>query len=557
MKRVTTAILALVAALLAACGSVRAAKPVSAKHLIVPGVGVGDFKLGMSKGDVLKNLGEPKIIYGGSKTYTLEDLPSRYCLFYGHIDFQMADHTVQMIKVWTASYKLANGLGVGDPADRIKQAFGRNVRWDRGALICADRRLSFNFAKDNTVSAISISRPPQFHYPTPGPIVLPKIDRRPAPDTRLGKPKELSNLPAYDPDSDDHRRVAFGGRDLSKLDLRNSIDVLLYAGFDRRTVWPARERMPSGFDPQKIIESGKNPGLGLRSLHKKGITGRGVRIAIIDQRLLVDHREYADRLQLYEEIGIRFGTNPQMHGPAMASIAVGKTVGVAPEAELFYIAIPHGSGGVTDVARWRKWVAAIHRIIEINEQLPEGKKIRAISMSIGWGARDARAEQFGVMRDALRKARAAGMLAMPCPVGYAHEGFKYDSFARSPLADPDVLEPHEVSQGVGEWFWESDDPPSEGCFFIPNGSRTSANATGIDAYDFSREGGSSPGPPYIVGLYALAVQADPAITPERFWALAAKTGRMIRLERDGKRRSLGPIVNPVRLIRSIEAAKKK
>ena len=32
-----------------------------------------------------------------------------------------------------------------------------------------------------------------------------------------------------------------------------------------------------------------------------------------------------------------------MHGPAVASIAVGKTVGVAPEADLYYISSVNGS----------------------------------------------------------------------------------------------------------------------------------------------------------------------------------------------------------------------
>ncbi len=54
--------------------------------------------------------------------------------------------------------------------------------------------------------------------------------------------------------------------------------------------------------------------------------------------LLVDHQEYRDRIRLYEEINIDKGTPAQMHGAAVASIAVGKTVGVAPEADLYYIA---------------------------------------------------------------------------------------------------------------------------------------------------------------------------------------------------------------------------
>ena len=133
-------------------------------------------------------------------------------------------------------------------------------------------------------------------------------------------------------------QVDLRARDLSKLDLRGSLDDLMYATFDDKTVWPAPDQMPTGFDWQKIMELGRNPGLGVRRLHEKGITGRGVKIAIIDQPLLVDHQEYAGRVRLYEEIDLQGQPKPAMHGAAVASIALGKTVGVAPEAELYYIA---------------------------------------------------------------------------------------------------------------------------------------------------------------------------------------------------------------------------
>lgn len=89
------------------------------------------------------------------------------------------------------------------------------------------------------------------------------------------------------------------------------------------------------------MELGKNPGLGSRELHQKGITGKGVGIAIIDQSLLVDHVEYKEQLKMYEEIHC-YDERASMHGPAVASIAVGKTVGVALEADLYYIAETHG-----------------------------------------------------------------------------------------------------------------------------------------------------------------------------------------------------------------------
>jgi hypothetical protein len=137
----------------------------------------------------------------------------------------------------------------------------------------------------------------------PGPITFPKIDRKPNPFR--WQRGEMKSLPKYDLNLDRSWQVDLRSYDLTKLDLRNSIEDLLYASFDDRTVWPAPNRMPSDFDWQKIMELGKNPGLGIRSLHQKGITGRGVRVAILDQPLLVDHQEYVERLRLYEEIDLQ------------------------------------------------------------------------------------------------------------------------------------------------------------------------------------------------------------------------------------------------------------
>lgn len=39
------------------------------------------------------------------------------------------------------------------------------------------------------------------------------------------------------------------GRDLSGLDLRKQLDVLLTLTFDTYTTWPAADRLPEDFDP--------------------------------------------------------------------------------------------------------------------------------------------------------------------------------------------------------------------------------------------------------------------------------------------------------------------
>ena len=156
------------------------------------------------------------------------------------------------------------------------------------------------------------------------------IVRRPPAADYTGMPShgKIKSIPSYRPGSGSNWQVDLRSCDLSTLDLRDRREDLLHADFDSRTIWPAR--LPEGFDVARVMDLGKNPGLGLRALHAQGITGAGVGIGIIDQALLVQHVEYKKQLRLYEEIHWLEGSDAQMHGPAVASIAVGKGVGVGP-----------------------------------------------------------------------------------------------------------------------------------------------------------------------------------------------------------------------------------
>jgi len=509
----------------------------SKPNTIVPGLRVGNYTLYMSKDEVLRKLGEPEaiqlgedeVVRRGEEKYSLDNLPNQCVLSFGDISFWISNDSLEAISVRSRLYKLSNGLKVGDSEQRMKQAFGQDFQLEEvlgKEFLCYHAKgLGFSIRKKNqTVAEIVVY-------------------------WRKGAPRVLRTLPKYDPDSGSPFQVDLRGRDLTKLDLRKSIEDLMYADFDDRTVWPAPNRMPSDFDWQKIMELGKNPGLGVRSLHRKGITGRGVRVAIIDQPLLVDHQEYAERVHFYEEIDLQGRTEPSMHGAAVASIALGKTVGVAPEAELYYIAQwnvdwDKGTDSLQTLAR------GIHRILEVNEQLPKDNKIRVISISRGWMRSH---KDYKEITEAAQKARAAGMLVVCSSLEHVHEGLDFGVLGRSPLADPDVFESYEPGLFLAKHFWADRSSPSGGSFSVPMDSRTTASETGSDKYVFYRVNGFSWAIPYIAGAYALAVQVDPAIRPERFWALAVQTGRSIELERSGERKPLGPIIDPVRLIRAIQA----
>ena len=382
---------------------------------------------------------------------------------------------------------------------------------------------------------------------SPDSIQFPKIDRHPV--AGGWGISALQSIPSYNPDSDQGWQVDLRHKDISQLDLSQSLADLLYADFDTATSWPAVDKMPSGYDPAAIIETGKNPGLGVRQLHAEGITGSGIGIAIIDQTLLVDHQEYVDRLRLYEEASdIQGGwLRPQMHGAAVSSIAVGKTVGVAPDADLYFIATTMCNTGTYELIDFACLAKSVRRVVEINQLLPVERKIRVLSMSIGWSSQS---KGYAEIMAAVSEAKAAGIFVISTSLDLT-DGFKFHGLGRSPLADPDNFQIYEPGLWWASQFYN--DQRFSDRLLIPMDSRTTAGMDAVDEYAFYRQGGWSWVCPYLAGMYALAVQVYPNITPEMFWSLALETGQTIRLDHEGEKISFGPILDPAALITALSS----
>jgi hypothetical protein len=155
---------------------------------------------------------------------------------------------------------------------------------------------------------------------------------------------------------------------------------------------------------------------------------------------------------------------------------------------------------------------SVRRILEVNRQLPEGRKIRVLSMSIGWGPES---KGYTEITAAVQEAKAAGLLVICSSVEDVH-GFKFHALGRSPLADPDKFESYEPGLFWAKQFYAGSEFSDR--LLVPMDSRTTASPGGVDEYVFYREGGWSWSIPYIAGVYALAAQVKPAITPDEFWA---------------------------------------
>lgn len=432
-----------------------------------------------------------------------------------------------LFQYWMIPFRLLEGLIVARSARRYTSNWiSILVRGGEGMLVLGLLLLGV------TSRPLTTAAPPD---------TFPYISRRPEP--LVLNRGALPTVPSYDATSGNPYQVDLRGADLSALDLQSAMDNLPYAAFNTRTIWPAHN-LPPGFDPVHILELGKNPGLGVDGIHAQGITGRGVGIAIIDQPLLIEHIEYADRLQWYEEIpGSLLGSRAAIHGPAVASLAVGRTVGVAPEADLYYIG---GAGSsLTSIALYsHDYAQAIQRVLQINEQLPVDRRIRVISISSGWVPWMA---GYDDVTAAVRQAEEAGIMVITVDSGTAlPDNTGLGGLGRPPMADPDAFESYEPGSWWATEFYAGGFHFSR--LLVPMDSRTVASPAGSHDYAFSRVGGGSWTSPYLAGMYALAVQVEPTITPDGFWDAALQTGRVVEVEHEGRMFSLGTIVDPVALI---------
>lgn len=339
------------------------------------------------------------------------------------------------------------------------------------------------------------------------------------------------------------------GYDLRDADLTgedlNSVADLHELSFNTMTVWP--DQLPEGFDPDKILEIGKNPGLGIRDLHEAGITGAGVGIAMIDKPLLTGHEQYADQLMYYEKIHCA-GGGARMHGSNMASIAVGKDIGVAPDAKLYFIASDcahyYGTTGVKDAS---VMADCILRVLEINRYLPDGEKIRVISFSMEYSGNDT---GFWELIDAIERAKAENIFVVTASVGTNYD-IALSGMRRALLDDPDDFDSYFPMKWSGDAYYKGNDTYMEK-ILVPGGTRTYAARHGAAEYEFIFDGSLSQSVAWFSGFYALCCQVKPDITPQEFIEIVKATAVTTEITHGGEIYPFGQIINPAGVVAELQ-----
>lgn len=364
--------------------------------------------------------------------------------------------------------------------------------------------------------------------------------------------------------------------DISKLDL--TLEQLLDLTIDKTTKMSDEQRAIL----DEYTEKMKNPGLGIRNLHEQGITGKGVKIAIIDQPL-GEHKEYSQNLVHHEsmnceEVG---WTRASMHGAAVASIAVGKETGVAPDADLVYFSAVNITKDKSELSKYaailkeklasdqfsdreKEWfqeeladtekgvvtsnlpyAQAIERVLDMNKDLPDSEKIPVISISWGF-APDA--PGYDKLQEVLQRAKDEGVFVVSTSLGETH-GFNTCGANRDPQLNPD--DPQSYEAGA---FWKdiprSFEDTKDSLLLAPMDHRTTADFWDDSSYRYEgNDGGMSWSTPWIAGMYVLAKQVSPDITPEEFWQKALETSNSCHNNDDGK--YVGRLLNPEKLIETL------
>lgn len=297
-------------------------------------------------------------------------------------------------------------------------------------------------------------------------------------------------------------------------DLSQSPALAYSLTFSDKTDFPAADKLPEGYDPQALLEWGKAPGLNVDILHKHGFTGKGTVIAYVDQPIANNEQ--------YSKLNLHYTNNTDqkesMHGPAVLSLLAGKDIGTAPEAEVYYYAN----------ASWKEDQAThaecLYQIIEQNKSLPEGKKITMVGFSDNIDEQEKNADAFQAAVDACEQ---AGIMVWFCG--------EYGPASFLPFSDK-----NSPSSLTVEHWWGQGNMPE--LVFVPAAGRTTAATMDGSKYIYWSTGGLSWTMPYVLGLYAIAIEIDPTLTQNQLRQLIVGTA----YDNNGM-----PLVNPVGFVSTV------
>lgn len=269
-------------------------------------------------------------------------------------------------------------------------------------------------------------------------------------------------------------------------------------------------------DNDKQLEAAKNPGLGVRGLHKQGYTGKGVNIAYIGYGIQngdiskFTHPEW-DTKQIKGYVDLGHGNKPTPSKAYMdISALAGKTVGTAPDANLYILGI---NVQWAKGSQWKPMTDGINWVIQKNKTLSGSDKIRVIVIgTYPGGDVETWRKWTPIYDEAVANAQKSGIIVLgprwhdpaekpewgdPQPNSiYADEGY-YD-----PSSPDDVSKAKHGNPKMADYYTHKI------IVHVPEYGRTLAVENNSYAYTMNSFTSSS----YLAGIIAMGIQANPNLS---------------------------------------------
>ena len=245
----------------------------------------------------------------------------------------------------------------------------------------------------------------------------------------------------------------------------------------------------------KVLQEGKS-----HRLNTCGLTGKGIKVAVIDRAIRQDHVEFDGRLN-YIEVHPDHpeSKHTDFHGMVCAGFLGGATCGVAPESELFYFAIPNTTNEIETYYGFQ--LDALKKILEYNQT--HDSRIRVVSLSSGFAK--SQLEQRSELEKQLAETGCAlidavnfqrNFKGIDCVTSNGKTTYKLNKF------QIDNYEMNKHRAGFPEYF--------NSVCFVPSARRTSPGFDSVTEYvHWSKAASESWTMPHVAGAYACALQVNP------------------------------------------------
>ena len=300
--------------------------------------------------------------------------------------------------------------------------------------------------------------------------------------------------------------------------------------FDSNTIFPTEVREKF----EGLLNIAKNPGLEIKELHKKGLTGKGINVAIIDTPLLTSHSSVKNNLIHYEKTKETDDINADMHGTAVASILTNFLTDV----EVTYFAHSDKSDR-NDLVESN--IDGLRKIIELNSKLKDDEKIHIVSCS--WSIETDNPKDKERYKDIIKECEDNDIFVLTTSA-YETHNFYFIGSDRDISKNLDNPENYSAPIFLKD---KSNNKQMPNYIMVPQDRITTASPTGNNDYVYYNNGGMSWAVPYMAGIYALAKSVLPSLKPQQFYEVAIKTGTSKDING-----TMCSIINPVNLIKDLE-----